>query len=301
MTKNTLLLLATTAAILTMGAGCATQGSINTTSTVDNTSTTTTKKVAAKGIDEYLIDSSGPDTYYGRSPISFSDMRLKQPQQVHVYSLGSEMKNGTYLVTITLLSDTSWADDKDHEFYFELNAAGESLCYGPFKNNILKLQQDASKKENYIQEEGAVVKSWPTYTNPTFGYSIKYPAAWTNKQGRVLDEESEDAKNMSVEFYNGSSFMLRITTDYKTKTGDPSLPSLAAEVSAPKDKTTISGAIAYKIGNLDGYKRLVTVSDPTFQGLEYVTKDSRYVYHLSTSEKTPSTEMVNVLKTFTAK
>jgi hypothetical protein len=143
--------------------------------------------------------------------------------------------------------------------------------------------------------------NWKTYTSPTFGYSIKYPIAWTEKQGRVLETGvSEDTKNMSIEFYNSDTLMLRIATDYKTKVGDPSLATLAAEKEPPMDKTTISGAVAYKIGSLDGYRRLVVVSDPASHGLEYITKDSKYVYHMSTFANSESAEIVNMLKTFTA-
>ena len=143
--------------------------------------------------------------------------------------------------------------------------------------------------------------NWKTYTSPTFGYSIKYPTTRTEKQGRVLETGvSEDTKNMSIEFYSGDTLMLRIATDYKTKVGDPSLATLAAEKQPPIDKTTISGAVAYKIGSLDGYRRLVVVSDPASHGLEYITKDSKYVYHMSTFANSESAEIVNILKTFTA-
>jgi hypothetical protein len=141
--------------------------------------------------------------------------------------------------------------------------------------------------------------NWKTYTSPTFGYSIKYPAIWKEKQGRVFETGvSEDRMNMAIEFYNSGILMLQIATDYKTKVGDPSLLSLASEASPPIDKTIISGVVAYKIGNLDGYRRLVTISDPASQGLGYITKDSKYIYHMSTFENTESTEIVNMLKTF---
>jgi hypothetical protein len=146
------------------------------------------------------------------------------------------------------------------------------------------------------------VASWKMYTNPTFGYSIKYPATWTEKQGKVLEAGvSEDKKNSIIEFYNNDTLTLRILTDFKTKVGDPSLSSLASEVPSPIDKTTISGVVVYKIGSLDGYKRLVVVSDPPSQGLEYITKDSKYIYHMSTFDKTESEEVVNMLKTFSTK
>lgn len=143
--------------------------------------------------------------------------------------------------------------------------------------------------------------NWKTYTSPTFGYSIKYPTAWTEKQGRVLETGvSEDTKNMSIEFYNSDTLMLRIATDYKTKVGDPSLATLVAEKEPPMDKTTISGAVSYKVGTLDGYRRLVTVSDPASEGLEYITKDGKYIYHIATFSKTESSDVVNMLKTFTS-
>lgn len=144
--------------------------------------------------------------------------------------------------------------------------------------------------------------NWKTYTNQTFGYSIKYPATWSEKQSKVLEGGvSENNKNMTIEFYNDDTLMLRILADYKTKVGNPSLSSLASEVPPPMDKTTISGAMTYKIGSLDGYRRLVIVSDPSFQGLEYITKDSKYIYHMSTFQKAESTEIVKMLKTFTIK
>jgi len=143
--------------------------------------------------------------------------------------------------------------------------------------------------------------SWKTYTSPTFGYSIKYPTAWTEKQGRVLEAGvSEDTKNMNIEFYKGDTLMLRISTDYKSKVGDPSLATLAAEKQPPIDKTTISGAVSYKVGTLDGYRRLVTVSDPASEGLEYITKDGKYIYHIDTFSKTESSDVVNMLKAFTS-
>lgn len=135
--------------------------------------------------------------------------------------------------------------------------------------------------------------NWTIYTSPTFGYSIKYPATWTEKQGKVVEAGvSEDARNMSIEFYNGNTLMLRIGTDYQTKAGTDLL-SMASFGSKTSD------VVAYKIGSLDGYRRLLT--DPDFGGLQYFTKDSKYIYQMYTFQSVELPEVVNMLKTFIAK
>jgi len=113
-------------------------------------------------------------------------------------------------------------------------------------------------------------------------------------------DTSEDEKNNCIEFYNGGKLMLRVVSDYKTKLGDPSLETLAMEKQAPLDMTTISDVVPYKVGSLDGYRRLLVVSDPAYRGLEYITKDSESIYRMLTFADTESVEIVNMLKTFTA-
>lgn len=179
-------------------------------------------------------------------------------------------------------------------------------AYAYANNKAEKEKKDLNAQITELQSQVSSAKTttadWKTYTNPTFGYSIKYPTAWTEKQGRVLDQTSEDQLNEDIEFYNSDNLMLNIAIGYKkTKVGDLDLSSLASEVPPPsKSGLTYSGGVVYKVGSLDGYRRLVVVSDPAFQGLEYITKDSKYVYDMTTFASSESAEIANMLKTFTA-
>ena len=141
--------------------------------------------------------------------------------------------------------------------------------------------------------------TWKTYTNPTFGYTIKHPGALITKQAKDLEADvNKNEKDMRIEFYDGNTLMLQIKTDDIAKTGYLSLSSLASEIPAPMDKTTVSDIVTYKIGNLDGYRRLITVSDPASQKLQYVTKDDILIYHLTTFEKDGSADVTKMLWTF---
>lgn len=147
-----------------------------------------------------------------------------------------------------------------------------------------------------------ITANWKTYTNPTFGYSIKYPTTWTEKQDNTLDASPTEAqKNMNIEFSNGSTLMLRISTDYISEVGNLTLAQLAADVPTPKDKTTVTGVTNLEIGSLDGIQRLITVSDPASESLQYITKDNTYIYYFNTFNKNQDTNIVNMLSTFTTK
>jgi hypothetical protein len=193
--------------------------------------------------------------------------------------------------------------------------AGSSIFYcawKPFVEKNLEQFSDVKEIKWGSAEPSAVIpnpdetSNWPTYTNPTVGYSIKYPTTWTENQSKVFEAGvSEEAKtldkvkDLNIEFYDGGILKLRIASDFITGGGDPSSLALASEVPAPKDKTTISGVVAYKMGGFDGYRRLVTVSDPASQGLEYITTNKYdHTYFMSTFEKGESTEIVDMLKTF---
>ena len=108
-----------------------------------------------KSIDDYVSS-------YEKLPTALSDSQRNK--LVKAFSLGLEkcssdsefctpemIKNGMYLSGISLLSDVKWADGKDHEFYFEFAVEGPPLYYGPFTDNILRLKQEASQKENFMK------------------------------------------------------------------------------------------------------------------------------------------------------
>jgi hypothetical protein len=149
--------------------------------------------------------------------------------------------------------------------------------------------------------------SWKTYTNPTFGYSIKYPATWTEKTGKQsVQSKPEDIKNMGIEFYNNNTRVLGIMS-YKISEGHSNL--LAIISNGTDLNNTNPNIMAYKIGNLDGYRKLATSSlgdinngFNVFNILTYMTKDSKYIYVLDTdyaSKNAESPEIAKMLKTFT--
>jgi hypothetical protein len=193
--------------------------------------------------------------------------------------------------------------------------AGSSIFYcawKPFVERNLEQFPEVKEIKWGSVEAGAVIPSpdeasnWPTYTNPTYGYSIEYPSTWTERQSEEFEEGmGEEAKalakvkDLNIEFYDGATLRLRIATDFITGGGDSSPQALASEVPAPQDKTTISGVVAYKMGGFDGYRRLVTVSDPVSQGLQYITTNKYdHTYFMSTFEKGESAEIVDMLRTF---
>lgn len=162
---------------------------------------------------------------------------------------------------------------------------------------------------------------WKTYTNPTFGYSIKYPPTWTEKQSEQSNRP-EDIKNSAIEFNNDNSLMLIIRA-YKISDrqafvgaltngqykGDSNLLSI---ISNGTDKNnTDPNIIAYKIGNLDGYRKLATSSVGDINNgfkissmFTYMAQDSKNIYEyktIFTNKNVESPEIVKMLKTFTTK
>lgn len=110
-----------------------------------------------KSIDDYM-------NAYEKSPIKLSSSQVNQ--LVQVFSLGAEkctlaldsefcdpemIKIGSYLGMISLFSDAGWEDGKDHEFYFALSGEGGRIYFGPFKDNIWRLKEEASQKENFLR------------------------------------------------------------------------------------------------------------------------------------------------------
>lgn len=189
---------------------------------------------------------------------------------------------------------------------------------------VSKTQPTTPAAEAQQQDKPVVADetaNWLTYTNPTFGYSIKYPTTWTEKQN-----EQSGRSNVAIEFNNGDSLMLRIVT-YKISDreafvgfltngqykGDSNLLSI---ISGGTDKNnTDPNIIAYKIGNLDGYRKLASStwvapgvllngSNSSTMSVLYMTKDSKYIYSLETkydSKNVESAEIAKMLKTFTTK
>lgn len=127
-------------------------------SPMSSTPQSSTIEVKTKTIDDYI-------NTYEKSPITLADNQLNQ--LVKVFSLGREkcspesdemdyctpevFKNNPYISGVSLLSDAEWSDGKDHEFYFEFGIEGPPLHYGPFRDDVLRLKQEASQKENYIK------------------------------------------------------------------------------------------------------------------------------------------------------
>lgn len=102
--------------------------------------------VKAKSIDDYL------DTYK-KFPINRTYSQVKQ--LIRVFALCNDKYTPPVTSemcdrTTVLLSDVGWDDGKDHEFYFEFDEAGVEY-FGPFTDNVLRLKQEASQKENFIK------------------------------------------------------------------------------------------------------------------------------------------------------
>lgn len=119
--------------------------------------TPTDPVVKTKSLDDYMNN-------YKKSPIKLSNIQIKQ--LVKVFSLGFDkctstldseicspemIKDGNYLVTVSLFSDSGWENSKDSKFYFEYGSEGGPIYFGPFNDNVLRLKQEASQKENIMK------------------------------------------------------------------------------------------------------------------------------------------------------
>lgn len=136
-----------------------------------------------------------------------------------------------------------------------------------------------------------------SYSNPTYGYALEYPKEWTIKQANTLESSTDAVKNSNIQFYSGSTLKLSIITESKTKASGQTLSQYASDLS-PKDKTTISGKTTYTIGSLEGYKELVTVSDPASVALYYFAESDTYFFNFLSKEKTESAEIKAILASF---
>ena len=177
------------------------------------------------------------------------------------------------------------------------------------KNQLSQLKETRNNEEVKPPElQEPVVKppvnptaDWKTYTNETFGYSIKYPSNWEMKRGyKIFDVSSESKLDMSVGINDESgNNKVKIVIDYKEKS-EYTLSQYASQIT-PLDKVTITDKESYKIGNEDGYKELVTISEPFSEGLCYFTQGEKYFYGFFTSEKSQSSEIAKILKSFRAR
>lgn len=112
---------------------------------VKSFSLSSAEAVKAKSIDDYM-------NTYKKFPIDRTYSQVKQ--YVRVFALCADKYTPPVTSeicdrTTTLLSDAGWGDGKDHEFYFELDSSGATY-FGPFKDNTLRLKEEASQKENFV-------------------------------------------------------------------------------------------------------------------------------------------------------
>jgi len=158
----------------------------------------------------------------------------------------------------------------------------------------------AEPKEPAVEPPVDPTADWNTYKNKTFGYSIKYPNNWVVKRGyKVFETAASESildMNIGINDENGNN-KIKITTDSKRKMPGYTLSQYASHIT-PLDKVTIVSKESYIVGDSNGYKELVTISDPYFRGLCYFTQDKNYFYSFFTKETTQSSEVVGVLKSF---
>ena len=169
------------------------------------------------------------------------------------------------------------------------------------RNKYSQSQPSASSESTASADDTTAAStsdsSLKSYSNPTYGYSLEYPKDWTIKQANTLESTTEAVKDSNIQFYSGSTLKLSIITEAKSKVGTQTLSQYASDLT-PKDKTTISGKTTYTIGDLEGVKELVRVSDPASEGLYYFTQSDSYFFNFLSKEKTQSAEIKALLASF---
>lgn len=139
---------------------------------------------------------------------------------------------------------------------------------------------------------------WKTYTNATYGYTIKYPTGWVYAQSKAVDVETDEVKNTSIDFKLADANKITIITEAKAKNAGVTLTQFATDFVTPADKATITTKTATKIGSIDGFQELVTISDPASKGLWYFTQSTDNFYVFVTKEATQSSDIKSMLSTF---
>ncbi len=167
---------------------------------------------------------------------------------------------------------------------------------------VNKTPEVADSGSNVVAKKTSTTVSttdWKTYTNASYGWSVKYPPTWTAAQSAALSaDDSALDKDMNIIFSEAGKTMLTIGDEAITKNGDTTVSEYAADFVTPKDKSTISGGESFTIGGYPGYKEFVTITDPASSGLWYFVKGPKNFYRFITTETTASSNMSTLLTTF---
>jgi len=156
---------------------------------------------------------------------------------------------------------------------------------------------------NTSNTNSTATADWKTYTNSTYGYSIKYPKDWTVSQVTTADATTDAVKNSNIQFKNQDNIKLRITSESKSRWNGATVDKYATDYITPKDYSTITDKKSYKIGDTTGIQELVTItkSSPTdlaSKGIWYFSENENYYYAFITTETTQSLTIKNMLSTF---
>jgi hypothetical protein len=120
-------------ASLFMGAGCSTPSSTN--------STPTPQPVSS--LEEYFI------SMYKTKPIAEEEFNKKNLKEVVKVFSGNTQKEDYYeIIMTTFYSDANWNDDKDHDVYMEVSNDAGFAYYGPFKDNLNRLNKELESWES---------------------------------------------------------------------------------------------------------------------------------------------------------
>jgi hypothetical protein len=97
---------------------------------------------STKNIDDYL-------NTYENSPIQLQANNLINAFSLCIDQYAPPITSEMCDRTLSLFSDAGWDDGENHEFYFELDESGATY-FGPFKDNTLRLKEEASQKQNFV-------------------------------------------------------------------------------------------------------------------------------------------------------
>ena len=149
----------------------------------------------------------------------------------------------------------------------ERSSKSERLALIPNKSKLEAIEElDGWYKVNYNGKEGWIAKeytitqappedpakNWSSYTNPTYGYKLKYPLGWKyqdyglNEANKSLSLVAFSNQDLPTTVPQGSEFIAPVTVQVSGKSIDE----------ANKELATISGMVAEKIsvGNIPATK-----------------------------------------------
>jgi len=204
MTKNALILLSVATALITMGAGCATQSTNNTTTTPVAVVTTTTQEIASFSIKELGITFSIPAEYKDdlaykmNSPANtFASMYSKSLSSKSV--MGQDSNCGPGALGSFIKSKKLYNDFDDTERQpspgYDIKIGDEYITFhGPqdlctsnmqlgkeIENRIKALQTALPTVRALATSSTSSTADWKTYQDANMGvsFSFKYPSSWT--------------------------------------------------------------------------------------------------------------------------